>query len=777
MKSSSIILSIDLAAFEKLLTAIKKPLAAVGATAGLLVLASCAMPPAGEIKTAAPTILAATAPDPQSLRRDGPPIAPVRTVTETFFGQTASDPYRYMEDAKSPEMLTYLHAQSDYASTVLDAIPGRQAMQNRINSLSEAGVQISGVQITGVAATPRVFYYKLMPGETTKKLYTRNGFKGAEQLLFDPQAISKPGERYALDFYTASPDGRHVIVGMAAGGSEETLIRVVEVAAARDMGMMIDHIGFADSTAWAPDSRSFFYNRLPITKAGEVKNRYLRSQAWHHVLGRSLDKDELVLAQGMPGVTLADVDIPAVAPTADGKYLIGKIEHGDAREISLYVAEASAQGLPVGGWRKAVEPKDEVTDYASYSNGLYLLTHKNAPRYKVVRTSLSRPDLATATTIVAHGDTVISELKVAQDALYIRELNGGVDRLQRLNFSNSVFSGGKLEFVRLPFDLAIRQLITDPKRPGAILRLEGWTEAPRYVSVEERTANIADTGLQPKPSVDFSAIDEVRLMVTAKDGVKVPISLIYKKGTTLNANNPTLLRAYGAYGFTQVPSFSPASMAWLERGGIIGTCHVRGGGEFGEEWHRGGQKLTKPNSWRDLIACAEYMVERRFTRKEKMAIQGGSAGGITVGRALTERPDLFAAVVPTVGVLDALRMEFTPNGPPNIPEFGSVKTAEGFKGLWAMSSFHQVQDGANYPAVLLMHGVNDPRVEVWHSAKMAARLQAAVANNRNSKPVLLRLDYDAGHGVGSTRSQRNAELADVYSFLLWQFGVTEFQPK
>jgi prolyl oligopeptidase len=378
---------------------------------------------------------------------------------------------------------------------------------------------------------------------------------------------------------------------------------------------------------------------------------------------------------------------------------------------------------------------------------------------------------------VPAGDTVVKGLAVAQDALYIRELSAGVDRLQRLNFSNTVFSGGKLEFVRLPFDLAIREIVTHPKRPGAILRLEGWTDAPRYVNIEERTANVTAVPLHPKSAVDFSAIDEVRLMVTAKDGVKVPISLIYKKGTTLNSDNPTLLRAYGAYGITQSPSFRPNTMAWLERGGIIGICHVRGGGEFGDPWHKDGQKLTKPNTWRDLIACAEYLVERKFTRKEKLAIEGGSAGGITVGRALTERPDLFAAVVPHVGLLDALRAEFTPNGPPNIPEFGSVRTADGFKGLFQMSAYHHVKDGTRYPAVMLMHGVNDPRVEVWQSAKMAARLQAAAANVKNAEPVLLRLDYDAGHGVGSTRAQRNSELADVYSFLLWKFGDPAFQPK
>jgi prolyl oligopeptidase len=226
----------------------------------------------------------------------------------------------------------------------------------------------------------------------------------------------------------------------------------------------------------------------------------------------------------------------------------------------------------------------------------------------------------------------------------------------------------------------------------------------------------------------------------------------------------------------QTPTFNPSTLAWLERGGILATCHVRGGGEYGEVWHLGGQRLTKPNTWQDLIACTEYLIERGFTRRERVGIQGGSAGGITVGRALTERPDLFAAVVPAVGTLDTLRMEFSPNGPPNIPEFGSVTTRDGFQGLLAMSSLNAVKDGTKYPAVMLMHGVNDPRVEVWHSAKMAARLAAATQNLPDAKPVLLRLDYDAGHGVGSSRNQRNAELADVYAFMLWQFGEPGFQP-
>ena len=741
--------------------------------AGLL--ASCATPPPPEPPKPAPIVVSPPPPEPP--KKPVPPVAALRPVTETFFGQRIIDPYRYMEDVKNPEVLAFLKAQGEFARKALDALPGRKTMLDRISALSESTIAVSGVQMVGEGANPRVFYYKLAPGESSRKLFVRDGFAGAERLLFDAAAISQPGLRFAINTFVAAPDGRSVVVGVAAGGSEETSLRIVDAANGSDTGVVIDRIGFAGVTSWAPDGKAFFYNRLPAPKTGAPKNRYLHSMAYRHVLGRALDKDEQVFGPGLDTrITFAAIDIPSVTMTADGKFLVGQIKHGDLNDVTLYVATVMTftQGQ---AWRKAVEPIDEVTSFAVHDNALYLLTHKDAPRYRVVRTSLRSPEFSKATTIVPHGDTVIRELAVAQDALYMRELFGGVDRLQRLNFSQSVFSGGKLEFVRLPFDLAIRQMVTSPKRPGALLRLEGWTEAPRYVNIEERSGNLIDSKLQPKSNVDFDPIDEVRLMATANDGTKIPLSLMYKKGTTLNADRPTLLRAYGAYGITQAPTFSPATLAWLERGGIIATCHVRGGGEFGEDWHKGGQKLTKPNTWRDLIACAEYVIERRFTRKEKLAIQGGSAGGITVGRALTERPDLFAAVVPTVGLLDALRAEFTPNGPPNVPEFGSVKTEDGFKGLYAMSSLHHVVDGRKYPAVLLMHGVNDPRVEVWQSAKMAARLQSAVADDHDANPVLLRLDYDAGHGIGSSRSQRNAEIADIYSFLLWQFGDPAFQPR
>ena len=274
----------------------------------------------------------------------------------------------------------------------------------------------------------------------------------------------------------------------------------------------------------------------------------------------------------------------------------------------------------------------------------------------------------------------------------------------------------------------------------------------------------------------FDAPDDltsVEVEARSYDGTMIPLSIVYKQGTRLDGTNPTLLWGYGAYGFSQDPSYDPLLLAWIGHGGVFAVAHVRGGGEFGYEWYQAGYKLTKPNTWKDFIACAEYLVENKYTSPQRLAGIGGSAGGILIGRAITERPDLFGAAIAVVGCMDLLRMETTPNGVQNIPEFGTVKTKDGFKALYEMSSYDHVKDGTKYPAVMLMTGINDPRVEPWQSAKMAARLQAATTSG---KPVLLRVDYEAGHGVGSTKKQTEEQLADRWTFLLWQFGLPEFQP-
>jgi prolyl oligopeptidase len=326
--------------------------------------------------------------------------------------------------------------------------------------------------------------------------------------------------------------------------------------------------------------------------------------------------------------------------------------------------------------------------------------------------------------------------------------------------------------VRTPFDTAIAQLVADPRRPGALLRVQGWVEAPAIVEVEARTGNLKKTGLQPPSAADFSAIDEVRLYAPGHDGTRIPVTLLYRKTTTLTGDKPTLLVGYGSYGTTMTAAFDATRLAWLERGGIYAVAHVRGGGEYGEAWHASGRKATKINTILDLVSAAEFLVKYGFTNPKRLAILGTGAGGIPVGGAIVRRPDLFAAAVARVPVMDMLRFELGAGGPANVPEFGSTASPEGFDALRVMSAYHHVRDGTAYPAVLLTTGINDARADPWQPGKMAGRLQAATTSG---KPVLLRVDFEAGHGPGASRIQQDEELADIYAFLLWQFGDSAFQ--
>jgi prolyl oligopeptidase len=313
-----------------------------------------------------------------------------------------------------------------------------------------------------------------------------------------------------------------------------------------------------------------------------------------------------------------------------------------------------------------------------------------------------------------------------------------------------------------------------PEADGVVVGLSAWTRA-REIHAVDAAGRVTNTGLQPLGRFDAPAdLVATEVRVRSHDGATVPLSIVHRRDARLDGNNPTLLYGYGSYGITEEPTFAATRLAWLERGGVFAVANPRGSAVYGEDWYKAGYKTTKHNTWKDFIACAEYLVAQRYTTSARLGILGGSAGGILVGRAMTERPDLFGAVIAAVGALDMVRAETTANGVPNIPEFGTVKREDEFRGLLAMSSYHHVKDGTAYPAVMLTHGVNDPRVDVWHSSKMAARLLAATTSG---KPVLLNLDYESGHGIGSTKQQRQRDVTDRYAFLLWQAGHPDFQPR
>lgn len=335
--------------------------------------------------------------------------------------------------------------------------------------------------------------------------------------------------------------------------------------------------------------------------------------------------------------------------------------------------------------------------------------------------------------------------------------------------------GGSPSRLPLPFDGYAEMFRSDPRLTGVLISMTSWVKGRRIYEYDSKTNDVKLTDLQPAGPYDNPKdliAEEVR--VPSYDGTMIPLSIVSKTNLPRDGSNPTIIVAYGAYGITQDPVFDPITFTPLQHGVILAFAHVRGGGEYGEDWHKAGYKLTKPNTWRDLIACAQHMIEKKYTSTPKLAIGGGSAGGITIGRAITERPDLFAAAAPSVGVLNPIRAEAYANGVVNVPEFGSVNTQEGFEDLYAMDSFHHVRDGVAYPAVLLTTGMNDPRVTPWMPAKMTARLRAA---SSSGKPILLRVDYGGGHGIGASKQQQEEEFTDIFAFFFWQFGMPGFQPK
>lgn len=696
------------------------------------------------------------------------PVAPVRPVTEEYFGTKVVDPYRYMENLKDPAVEAWFKGQNDYSRAVLARIPGRDALLAKIKKLDESAPS----RVFDVRRLPggRYFYQKRLASEDVPKIYMRDGLAGEEKLLVDPGTFVKSGgPHYAIDYYAPSLDGRYVAFGVSPAGSEDAVLHVMDTSTGKETGDTIDRAQFG-SPSWLPDGRSFLYNRLQkLGPNAAPTDRYLKSRGFLHVLGSDPEKDPALFGSELsPLVKVDPADIPFAVTAPGSPYALGVVAHGVRNEITLYVAPLTSLEKPDIPWKKVCDVDDDVTGFDVHGDDIYLQSHKDASRYKVLHTKLTDPNVASAEVIVPPSEAVVRNVSAAADALYVQELDGGIGRLVRVPYGSSP------EPVVLPFDGAVSLAATDQRLPGTVLDMTSWTKAPEIYAYDPATRQITDTGLQPiGPNDDPKDLESVEVKAKSYDGTMVPLSVVYKKGLKLNGANPTLLRGYGAYGITQDPGFDPKLLAWLEAGGVYAIGHIRGGGEYGEDWHLAGKGLTKQNTWRDFIACGQYLIDHKYTNSAHLGGIGGSAGGITIGRSITERPELFAAVIDAVPASDMIRAEFTPNGPPNIPEFGTVKTEDGFKGLYAMSAYHHVQDGTAYPAVMVTTGFNDPRVISWEPGKMAARLEAATSSG---KPILLRVDYEAGHGFGSTKTQRQEELADEFSFLLWQFGAPGFQP-
>lgn len=713
-----------------------------------------------------------------------PPRAPSQPVTETYFGKQVSDPYRNLENLKDSTVQRWMKAESDHARNVLNSIPGRQHL---IDMLTDWDKQRSDRVTTPIITDNDVYFYlKTTPADQTGKLYSRNGFLGQETLLFDPVQYNRDSsQKYTIATFpfngiTPSHDGSLVVFQIASNGSKNAELIILDVKQKTLYPERIDRC-ILNMVSWLEDNSGFFYNRLSSSDIQD-KDRQKNSKVYIHKVGTdpAMDK-EFFSGAKYPELGIKPEEIPMVMYDKDSRYLFAVPITSDSR-FNLFYAPASDLNNSSINWKRLLKTEDEVNWFNVTEKELYVYTSKGAPHFKIVKTSLQNPDLANAEVVVPEDpEATIKSFALTSQGLYYTVTKNGVEaHLYRLPAGAT-----KAVKLTLPFAAGNISLSAKTKSDGLTggfksrdvwATINGWTsDSKRYRYLPDKNEFKLESLGQVAEFPELAKLEVEEVMVASHDGVKVPLSLIYKKGLRKDGNNPVLMFGYGAYGNSMNPVFSINFLTWARIGGVMAIAHVRGGGELGKNWHKGGFKTTKPNTWKDLISCAEWLINKKFTTPQKLAIAGGSAGGILIGRAITERPDLFAVAIPMVGAMNTLRLEQSANGPANAVEFGTIKDSTECMALIEMDSYLHVKKGARYPATLITAGMNDPFVVAWQPAKFAARLQA---DNASNKPILLWTDYAAGHGpIGMTKTKLFETWADLSSFALWQMGHPDFQIK
>ena len=721
-------------------------------TSGLLLSASLTL--------AATTLHSAPAADPLApvgIAKQ-PPAAPVKPVTETFFGTKVTDKYRYMEKLDA-DTIDWMKAQGAYTSSVLGAIAPRADLGRRVSAFTGGFGFIQSYASYG----GRDFYEERAPGSDNFDLVVHDS--AGTRKLVDVAALraKNGGKAYAINYFLASPDGKKVAVGVSEGGSENAALSVYDAASGARIAGPVDRAQFG-ATAWSNDSATLYFNRLQELRPGDPEiGRYKNStlDAWDLKAAPAA----LLGATAGHGPKVGEDEFPVVLINPGAPLAVMDSVNGVQNEQKLWLAPAGQAAKADAPWKPFVDRDDGVTAVELRGEEIFLLSHKDAPTFKVLVVKAGAPLASAVTLVAAQPDRVVESMHAAADALYVQTRRGAYSHLLRIPAGTTA-----VEEVALPVNGHIGESFTDPRQPGITLDLSSWVTQPVLSHYDPVAKKFSDVGIGSRGDIDAAAFKVSDLEAKAQDGVMVPLTLIQPAKAA--GAQITLVEAYGSYGISELADFSPRRAAVMREGITYGVCHARGGGELGEAWRLGGKDANKPNTWGDLIACGEDLIRRGITTKDKLFILGGSAGGITVGRAMTDRPDLFAGVIAGVPDANALRAEFQVSGPANIPEFGSVTNEQGFKNLYAMDAIQHVRMGTRYPATLISTGLNDPRVSPWVPAKFAAALQASGTPN----PVLLRIDEEAGHGIGSTRAQTDALTADTIAFIKWRAAEPDWRP-
>ncbi|PYJ29315.1 MAG: S9 family peptidase [Verrucomicrobia bacterium] len=700
----------------------------------------------GALAGLAPIEFAAVTPDPQT---------PKKPVSTKYQDVTVEDPYQWLEQDNDPQVKAWSDAQNQRTRQYLDRLPDRAAIEKQ---LTEWYAKTSPSYSSLVSRPGILFAMKFQPPKQQQllvRLTSADDLK-SEKVVLDPNVLDAKGTT-AIDWFVPSLDGKYVAVSLSKGGSEDGTLHFYETATGKALPDTIAHVQYptaGGSAAWNADGTGVYYTRFP--RKGERPDADLNfyQHVYFHKIGTPDSEDTYSIGKDFPRI--AEIALEAAR---DGKYVLATVANGDGGDFAHYLL------APDGTWKQITQFSDEIKiARLGRDNALYLVSRAGAPRGKILRLPLDVPELKNAAEIVAAGDAVIEHIVPTSDALFVGDLLGGPSQIRRFDLN------GKSEtIIPLPQISAVQEMLA--LEDGSLLfRDISYTEPAAWFNCPNQKTEPVKTALRSTSPVSFADIEVRREFATSKDGTKVPLNILFRKETKRNGQNPTLLYGYGGYGISMSPNFEFTRRLWFDGGGIYVVANIRGGGEFGDEWHKAGNLTKKQNVFDDFAAAAEYLIKENYTRPEKLAIQGGSNGGLLMGAMITQHPDLFRAAVSSVGIYDMLRVELAPNGAFNVTEFGTVKDPEQFKALNAYSPYHHVVDGTKYPSVLMMTGANDGRVAPYHSRKMTARLLAA---NKSENRIFLRTSSSAGHGIGTALSERIKQLADTYAFLFAQLGITE----
>ncbi|HEX2715286.1 MAG TPA: prolyl oligopeptidase family serine peptidase [Candidatus Acidoferrales bacterium] len=681
----------------------------------------------------------------QSAAPNAPPKTRADNFKEVLHGVELEDPYRWLEDQQSPETRGWIDAQNAYTDALLGKLPGREGLKRRLTALLEVDSIEPPIERNG-----RYFFRKRLASQDQFVLYMRKGLHGSDAVLIDPHPMS-PDHTTNVNFASISKDATLLVYTIRQGGEDETSPRLFDVDARKDLPDRLPKARYA-RISLTPDKTGIYYSRL----TPEGPRVYL------HKVGSDAAGDLEIFGKGY-----GPEKIIVSWLSDDGRYLVIHVLHGSAADrTEVYLQDVAKQGpiVPL--------VNDIPARFFAYVAGdtVFLHTNWNAPKGRILSTGVQ--DLAREhwREVVPQSDAVIEDVAPVGGRLAVLLTQNASSRLKLYE------PGGKL----------IREL--ELPAIGSVSSLGGrWTSKELFFTFEsfhipetiyryDLAKHAQEVWARRAVPIESGKYDLKQAWYASKDGTKIPMFLVYPKGIKLDGTNPTLLGGYGGFNVSETPAFTPRAAAWISSGGVFAYANLRGGGEFGEEWHRAGMLGKKQNVFDDFIAAAEWLIQNKYTRPSRLAIRGNSNGGLLVGAALTERPDLFGAVVCGFPLLDMVRYHKFLVAKYWVPEYGSSDDPEQFKYILAYSPYHHVTPGTKYPPTLLISGDSDTRVAPLHARKMAARLQAAQAASSLPRPVLLHYDTKAGHSAGVPISKQVDDLTDEFAFLFWQLGVSPAPP-